>query len=82
MASESSPKPISTDFTSNSRSNSATIGMLPPPRAALSGCRPLHHTNVLNADNAETLDMLRNFCFYLQRQGLLHHTLLLTVDER
>jgi hypothetical protein len=27
------------------------------------------------------VDMLRNFAFYLQRQGLLQHTLLLTTDE-
>jgi hypothetical protein len=32
--------------------------------------------------NAETLAMLHNFCFFLQRQGLLRHTLLLTVDEQ
>jgi hypothetical protein len=25
--------------------------------------------------------MLRNFAFYLQRQGLLQHTLMLTTDE-
>ena len=27
------------------------------------------------------LDMLRNFAFYLQQQGLLQHTLMLTTDE-
>jgi hypothetical protein len=29
-----------------------------------------------------TLDMLRNFAFHLQKQGLLRHTLLLTADQR
>lgn len=28
---ESRPKPINTDFTSNTSSNKATIGILPPP---------------------------------------------------
>ena len=40
---------------------------------------PVQHQLAVNAD---VLDMLRNFCLYLQRQGLLRHTLLLTVDER
>ena len=32
MASESKPKPIKMDFTPNSFSNKATMGILPPPR--------------------------------------------------
>ena len=34
-----------------------------------------------DAETAEVLGMLSNFCYYLHRAGLLPHTLLITTDE-
>ena len=58
---------------------SATASAL--PAAMLTPLAPYPSATLALAALENVVDMLRNFAFYLQRQGLLQHTLLLTTDE-